>query len=211
MRPIKFMVMITGASGTIYGLRLVEILYKLGYYVETIYTEESILVSDLECLGKEDFRKLLNKYSKRLYESSRVEAPPSSSSYLHDFEGFIIAPASLNTIAKAAHGITDNLINRVIANALRLRKRIVFLVRETPLGVIELKNLLILAEAGAFVVPASPGFYHNPHSIMDLVDFVVGKILDILGVKHDLYKRWEGISRGRDLCHSVFSDDLLTS
>ncbi|MGC9147922.1 MAG: UbiX family flavin prenyltransferase [Sulfolobales archaeon] len=208
---MKFMVMITGASGTIYGLRLIEVLNRSGYYVETIYSEESILVSDLECLNREDFKRFLSKYSKKHYKSNEIEAPPSSSSYLYDFEGFIVAPASLNTIAKAAHGITDNLINRVIANALRLRKKVVFLVRETPLGVIELKNLLILAEAGAYIVPASPGFYHNPSSIMDLVDFIVGKILDLFIIKHDLYKRWEGFSRGRDLCRSAFSDDLLVS
>ncbi len=205
---MKFILTITGASGTIYGLRILEALHNLGYYVETIYSEESLLVSELECLDPDNFRRFLSKYSKRIYENKDIEAPPSSSSYISDFEGFIVAPASLNTVAKAAHGITDNLINRVIANALRSRKKIVFLIRETPLGLIELRNLVILAEAGALITPASPGFYHNPSSIMDLIDFIVGKILDLFNIRHDLYKRWEGVSRGRDLCRNVFLNDL---
>lgn len=203
--------MITGASGTIYALRLLEVLKSLGHYVETIYTRESLLVSDLECLDKNSFLEFINKYSDKSYSDEMIEAAPSSSSYLYDFNGFIVAPASLNTIAKAAHGITDNLVNRVITNALRLRKKIIFLVRETPLGTIDLRNLLILSEAGAYILPASPGFYHDPRDIMDLVDFVVGKILDLLEISHNLYSRWSGSSRNRVFCRSVFSSALGVS
>ncbi|MEZ0290766.1 MAG: UbiX family flavin prenyltransferase [Sulfolobales archaeon] len=205
---MRFIVMITGASGVIYALRLLEVLHKLGHYVETIISKESLDVSYSECLDRDSFTRLVSKFSEKVYEEHMIDAPPSSSSYIINFDGFIVAPCSINTLAKAAYGITDNLINRVISNALRVRKKIIFVLRETPLSVIELRNALILAEAGGIILPASPGFYHNPRETLDLVDFIVGKILDLLEVKHDLYRRWEGSSIGRDLCHHVFSKDL---
>ncbi|MEM0043502.1 MAG: UbiX family flavin prenyltransferase [Sulfolobales archaeon] len=205
---MRFVVMITGASGTIYALRLLKFLRELGHYTETIISRESYEVSDSECMDKESFLAFLKNTSDKIYEEHMLSAPLSSSSYLAIFDGFIVIPCSINTLAKAAHGIADNLINRVIANALRLRKKIIFVIRETPLGVIELRNALILARAGAYILPASPGFYQNPRDALDLVDFVVGKVLDLLEVKHDVYKRWTGSSTGRDLCRHVFSRDL---
>lgn len=204
----KIMVVVTGASGIVYSLRLLQVLREIGHYIETIYTRESLEVSDLECIRREEFIEFLKRYSDAVYRDDMMSAPPSSSSYLADFYGFVVAPASMNTLAKVSHGITDNLATRVVSNALRLRKRTVFLIRETPLGVIELRNALAVAEAGGIILPASPGFYHNPTTVAELIDFVVGKILDLLEIRHSLYKRWEGVSRGRDLCQSIFSGAL---
>jgi len=203
-RKTKIIVMISGASGTIYPLRLLQVLKNLGVYTEVIYSRGSVKVSEIECLDERDFIDFLNKYSDKIYSEEMLEAPPSSSSYLADFHGFVVAPTSLNTLAKVAHGIADNLITRVAINALRIRKRIIFLLRETPLGVIELRNALNIAKAGGVILPASPGFYHDPYDILDLIDFVVGKILDLLEIRHDLYKRWQGSSISRRLCQRVF-------
>jgi 4-hydroxy-3-polyprenylbenzoate decarboxylase len=185
-------------------LRLLQVLKNLGVYTEVIYSRGSVKVSEIECLDERDFIDFLNKYSDKIYSEEMLEAPPSSSSYLADFHGFVVAPTSLNTLAKVAHGIADNLITRVAINALRIRKRIIFLLRETPLGVIELRNALNIAKAGGVILPASPGFYHDPYDILDLIDFVVGKILDLLEIRHDLYKRWQGSSISRRLCQRVF-------
>jgi 4-hydroxy-3-polyprenylbenzoate decarboxylase len=202
----KIVVAITGASGTIYALRLLQVLKSLNVYVEAVYTRSSARVAEAECLDRERFLEFLRRYANKVYSEDEFEAPLSSSSYLADFAGVAIVPTSLNTLAKVAHGIADNLVTRVALNGLRLRKRVVFLLRETPLGVIELRNALIVARAGGIILPASPGFYHNPKDVMDLIDFVVGKVLDALEIKHNLYARWEGYSRGRDLCSTIFSE-----
>jgi 4-hydroxy-3-polyprenylbenzoate decarboxylase len=185
-----FVVGITGSSGIIYGIRTVQVLKSLGFKVIVIYTRESTKVALLE--HDLDLDMALRKYTDMVYTEEQIEAPPSSSSYKLD--GMVIVPCSIRTLAEISSGLTYNLVSRTAANVLRTRGKLVLVIRETPLGVIELRNALTAAEAGAIILPASPGFYSKPKTIQDVIDFVVGKTLDMLNVSHNLYRKWEGAS-----------------
>ncbi len=126
----------------------------------------------------------------KLYWSDEIDAPYASSSRVAD--AMIIAPCSMRTLAAIAHGIPDNLVTRAALAHLRLRRPLVLVVRETPLGLAEIRNMLRAAENGAVILPASPGFYTKPRSVDEMVDFVAGKVLDALGIEHNLYRRWRG-------------------
>lgn len=208
---MTYVIAITGASGVIYGLRIVEELSKISR-VDAIVTREALKVSEYECLPGEELMNKVSSLASNLYLDDEIDAPPSSTSYLIKVKGVAITPCSLTTLAKVASGIADNLVTRTAINALRIRRPLVLLIRETPLGVTELRNMLSVAEAGAIVIPASPGFYTNPNRIEDMVDFVVGKVLDMLGVEHDIYRRWSrdrGLTQAQNLCHRAFgSGDL---
>lgn len=202
----SYLVGVTGASGTIYALRLVEILSKISS-VDVVVTREALKVSQYECLESEDLLRRLRLHAKNLYSEEEIEAPPSSSSYMVKLKGMAIVPCSLTTLAKISSGIADNLVTRSAVNALRLGKPLVLVIRETPLGVLELRNMLRAAVAGATVLPASPGFYGSPTTAMELVDFVTGKIMDALGVEHEIYRRWGGgekATRDRNLCRQAY-------
>ncbi|MGC9554534.1 MAG: UbiX family flavin prenyltransferase, partial [Thermoplasmatota archaeon] len=108
------------------------------------------------------------------------------------YDGAVIVPCSLKTLAALAHGYADNLITRMGLCALKEGRRLVVVPRETPLDLASLRNLVAVRENGAVVLPAMPGFYHHPRGINDLVDYVVGKILDQLGIPHQLFERWSG-------------------
>ncbi len=202
----NYIVAISGASGTIYGLKTVEYLSQYGD-VEVIVSNDAIKVSEYECLSKESLIQILKKYSKSIYSADEIEAPPSSTSYLAKVKGVVISPCSLRTLASIAHGLADNLITRTAVNALRLRKRLVLVIRETPLGVAEIKNMLSVAEYGGVILPASPGFYNNPQSLLDVINFIVGKTLDALEIDHNLYRRWKPSpdkGSSRNLCHHIY-------
>jgi len=190
----KLVVGVTGASGAIYALRLLEncsVIKSKYEIVNVIYTEASRLVFSDE-LGL-DIEKYLENSScvDEYYHEKDWKSPLASSSNLVDGDGVVI-PASLNTVAKLASGIQDNLLLRAFSSLLRLKKRVVVVVRETPLSAIDLVNLYKLARSGAVILPASPAFYIKPKNVDDLVNFIVGKVFDVLGVKHDLYERWRG-------------------
>ncbi len=203
---MSYVVAITGASGTIYGLRTVEELSKISR-VDVVITKEALKVSEYECLPSKDLIDRIRSVAKNLYFEEEIDAPPSSSSYLARVKGVAITPCSLTTLAKIASGIADNLVTRTAINALRIRKPLILLIRETPLGVIELRNMLSAAEAGAIILPASPGFYNLPMSVDDMVNFIVGKVLDMLGVDHDIYRRWDPrrVTRDQNLCRQASS------
>jgi 4-hydroxy-3-polyprenylbenzoate decarboxylase len=117
-----------------------------------------------------------------------MAAPPSSGSWRLD--GTVVVPCSMSTAGAIASGATTNLVHRAAAVALKEGRRLVIVPRETPWSLVDLRNMTALAEAGAAILPACPGFYHKPAGIDDLVDFVVGKILDRLGIEHELFERW---------------------
>ncbi len=195
---------ITGASGIVYGLRLLEVLSRIeDIETHVVVSERALEVSEFECFPREKFLDYVRKFSDRVYSNSDLSAPISSSSFLLD-AGTII-PCTIKTAASIAYGIADSLIARVSLNLLRMRRPLVLVIRETPLGAIELGILLKLARAGAVIMPASPAFYYNPKSIRDIVDFIVGKVLDALGIRNELYTRWSGTkSRCQTVCDHIF-------
>jgi len=192
----KLVVGLSGASGLVYGLRLLEnIRLARAFYgrVFVVYTDNAVKVARLE-EGVD-----LVSYLRGLegvdgvYHSNDLSSPLASSSNLVSTD-MVIVPASMSTIAKIAQGVQDNLLTRVAAGVLRLGNKLVVVPRETPLSTIDLRNLYELAEAGAVVLPAMPAFYIKPKSVEDLVLFIVGKVFDALGVEHFLYPKWgEGL------------------
>jgi len=199
MLPI--IVAITGASGTVYGIRLLQFLLENNYNVELVISESACKVAKEELnlslsLDPENLKELLLSYlglfsSKYLtvWSSDDISASISSGSY--KTHGMIIIPASMGTIGRIASGISDNLITRAADVCLKERKKLIIVPREMPYSSIHIENLLKLSNAGAIIAPASPAFYHSPKELIELVDFVVGKVLDLFGFEHNLFKRWK--------------------
>lgn len=181
----KLVVGVTGASGVIYAKRLLEVLNEKNIETHIIVskTAEKIIKHELE-MNVVEFEKL-GRYS---YREDEVDAPLSSGSFKTD--GMIIIPCSLKTLAGIACGYTDNLILRAADVTLKEKRTLILVPRETPLNAIHLHNMLKLARIGVIILPAMPAFYHKPKNIEELVDFITGKILDILGIEHQLFKRW---------------------
>ena len=184
--PKGVLVGITGASGIRYAIRLVEVLHKKDLLEAVIYSKAAAQVAIHE--EELNLEKYLRNNVDNVYRDDDFSSPYASSSNAP--ESMVIIPCSMNTLAKIAHGIQDNLVTRAASSMLRLRRKLVLVIRETPLGPIEIRNMLIASLAGAVILPASPGFYSKPKTLSDIVDFVVGKVLDALGIEHDLYKRW---------------------
>jgi len=189
---LKLVIGITGASGVVYALRLIErcnLISKKYNLIDVVYTTqaEKVAYSEMGLSLRDHLSKIECIHS--VYREDDWDSPIASSSNLVEYDG-VIVPASLNTIAKLSCGIQDNLLLRVFSSLLRLRRRVVIVVRDTPLSTIDLRNLYRLSMSGAVILPAIPAFYIKPVSIDELVDFIVGKILDVLGIQHDLYRRW---------------------
>lgn len=194
----KIVVGITGASGSIYGLRLVEELLRAEKQVSLLLTNAGRQVLAFEtglqlteqpqqCL--EQLRRHFNaEVELTHYGLNDFFAPIASGSSAPD--AVVICPCSMGTAGRIAAGLSDNLLERVADVALKERKSLIVVPRETPFNQIHLENLLRLSKAGAQILPAMPAFYQKPQSVEDLVDFVVGKTLDSLAVKHQLFKRW---------------------
>jgi 4-hydroxy-3-polyprenylbenzoate decarboxylase len=135
----------------------------------------------------------LEKLAQHVYDVDDLDAPVMSGSFQTD--GMVIIPCTMKTLAGIAHGYADNLILRAADVTLKERRKLIVVPRETPLSIVHLRNLLEVAKLGVFVVPAMPAYYHKPEKIDDLVNFVVGKVLDCFNVEHRLFKRWSGIKR----------------
>ena len=188
----------------IYGIRLAELLNSLGHEVYTIISDGAFEVADAECLGRERLLEVLKKFSKEVFAEKDFTAPLASSSFLID--AVVIAPCSLKTLSDVANSRQDSLVSRVAGNALRLRKTVVLLIRDTPLSTIDVLNMLKASLAGAVIMPASPGFYSIPRDVRDMIDFLCGKILDVLGIDNDLYRRWGSrkITPRNSLCDRLY-------
>ncbi len=185
----KTVVCITGASGSIYGIRLVEELSKVGD-VDLVISSAGYRVIKEE-IDEDRFKKI--KDIATIHDEKDISSPLASGSTLCSYKGVIIAPCSMSTLGCIANGINYNLIHRIGEVALKERVKLILLVREMPYSLVHIENMLRVTKAGAIVTPASPGFYHKPKSIDDLINFVVGKIMDILGIENDLYSRWKGL------------------
>ncbi len=189
----RFVLCITGASGSIYGYRTLQVLSE-GAEVDVVLSSAGHIVLREE-LGKtgEELKKEFP--SVRFYGEEELTAPVASGSTLIRYDGVVVIPCSMSTLASVANGVNNNLIHRVCEVALKERVKLIMVVREMPYSRTHIENMLRVTEAGAVVAPASPGFYHRPKSVEEVVDFVVGKVLDQLGFEHELYKRWKGGGR----------------
>ena len=185
---MHLVVAITGCSGVIYGVRMLEICRKLDIETDLIVsrTAEQILRLELD----KDIDEL-RKLATRCYSPDELEAPLASGSYRTD--GMVIAPCSMKTLGAVANGVTVDLISRAADVTLKQNRSLVLVPREAPFNLIHLENMAKLRRAGAIILPACPAFYHKPKNIPDLIDFIVGKILDVLGIEHQLYRRWQGL------------------
>ncbi len=184
---------ITGASGAPYAVRLVEALVENDAFVEICASEMGEKVLAYETGGLST-RKLAESYGVKRYAPDDLFAPPASGTSVPDVT--VVAPASVSTLGNIANGTGTNLIHRVADVALKERKRLVILEREMPYSLLHLRNMAAITEAGGIVVSAAPGFYNHPETLDDLVDFVVGKVLDMMGVGHELVERWGHKRRG---------------
>ncbi|HIH23386.1 TPA: UbiX family flavin prenyltransferase [Candidatus Micrarchaeota archaeon] len=181
---MRFLIAITGASGLIYGTRLVEILRKQRHNVAVVVSNGAVKVAKAENAG--------GKLPKSDFEENNLSAPFASGSYVcKNLDAMMICPCSLKTLGEIANGVGSNLIARAAEVCLKERRKLVLVIRETPLSYIAIKNMETVTLAGAVVLPACPGFYGKPKTISDLVDFVVGKVLDQIGVENKLFKRWK--------------------
>ena len=181
-------VAITGASGALYAERLLRALSDAKWEVLLIVTREGGINLDLELgLSAADLAKIPGV---SLEDNDNLAARSASGSAKIDH--YVVCPASGTTISKIAAGISDNLVTRSALVALKERRPLIVIPRESPYATIHLENMTKLSNWGVVVLPASPGFYHNPQNIGDLVDFVVARILDQMGIDHTLGKRWTG-------------------
>lgn len=182
---MKIILGITGASGVIYGIRLLETLKNTEHEValiisdwgkRTIALETDYVLADITDLAD------------TVYENDNLAAAVSSGSCRTD--AVIIAPCSMRTLAAVANGYSDNLIVRVADVALKERRPLIMMPRETPLTAIHLKNMTEVTKAGAILVPPMAAFYHNPKTVDDIINQSVGKVLDLLYIPHNLFQRW---------------------
>ncbi|MBJ36544.1 MAG: aromatic acid decarboxylase [Euryarchaeota archaeon] len=181
-------VAITGASGAQYGVRLLDALLEADWEVSLIVTNAGAINLDLECgITPEDLAK---RDGVRLDDNRNLAARSASGSA--KYEACVVCPASGTTIGKIAAGISDNLATRSALVALKERRKLILVPRETPVATPHLEAMAKMSSWGVVILPASPGFYHGPESIDDLVDFVVSRILDQMGVEHSIGKRWTG-------------------
>jgi 4-hydroxy-3-polyprenylbenzoate decarboxylase len=195
---MRIAVGISGASGTVYGQRLVQVLAQAGVevYLTLSRTLEKLFPAELglACdVSRPDLGALFGAAAVpaiRYRRPDDVAAEVASGSFRVD--GYVICPASTGLVGRASVGASTNLLERMCDVALKERRTLVLVPRETPLSTIHLEALTRLSQAGATILPAAPGFYHRPQRLEDVIDFVVQKVCDRLGVKVDIVKRWSG-------------------
>ncbi len=183
----KIIVGITGATGVVYGVRLLEVLRGSDVETHVVLSEaakQNILIETEYCV--EDVERLAT----RLYDAKNIAAAISSGSFKTD--GMSIVPCTIKTLSGIANSYNENLMTRAADVVLKERRRLVVVVRETPLHKGHLNLMMRVADMGGIILPPVPAFYHNPKKIEDIIDHTVGKILDLLDIEHDLFARWTG-------------------
>src|SRR5262245_45786341 len=200
MAATDLVLALTGASGAPYGVRLLEVLLQAGRTVHLTLSPAAVEVIERELdrkvqLDRFELADLVGAGGKRpapgqlhYHHFRNFQAGIASGSFLTG--GMVVCPCSMGTVAAIAHGLSQNLIHRAADVHLKERRKLILVPRETPLGLVQLKNLVACAEAGAVILPAMPAFYTLPKTLDDAVDFIVGRICDQLGVEHRLLKRW---------------------
>jgi 4-hydroxy-3-polyprenylbenzoate decarboxylase len=182
----KIVIGFSGASGIIYGIRLLEVLHSIDIQTFLIVSEWAKKNIEIETDKTLEYVKSLSSIN---YDNFKLDASVSSGSFLHD--GMVIVPCSMKSLSSIANGYDDTLISRAASVTLKESRKLILVPRETPLSRIHLENMIRLQDAGAIILPAMPGFYHKPSTINEIVDHLVGKILDQLKIKHDLFSRWK--------------------
>ena len=195
----SFIVAITGASGSIYGIRLIEGLLKSKHKVYLVISKQAFSIIKIETginwTGNtaSEIEKKIQKYfsSKNIkyYSENNLSAPFSSGSFITD--GMFVVPCSMKTLSGIANGYANSLIERAADVMLKEGRRLILSPREMPFSAVHLENMLKLARLGVKIIPPIPAFYHKPKNIKDIIDFVVGKILDSAEVRHNIFKRWK--------------------
>src|SRR5215204_6259787 len=190
---------ITGASGALYAQRFIQGLVAAGVNTHLVvsplgrrllHDELGMETVDLDALaGTTDGAAAGGGHGITYYNYNDVGAELASGSFLHD--GMVVVPCSSNTLAEVAHGLGDNLISRAAAVTLKERRKLVLVHREMPLSPIDVNNYKTLSDAGVILCPANPGFYLNPTTVGEVIDFVAGKLLDLVGVRHAFDTRWD--------------------
>lgn len=184
---MRIIVAITGATGVIYGITILETLKTLGIESHLILSPWAARTIELEtCYTAAEVTALASV----THSPDNLAAGPASGSFPH--RGMIIAPCSMKTLAAIAHGYADNLIARAADVAIKERRPLVLMTRETPLSAIHLENMLKLSKLGVVIMPPIPSFYQLPDSIKQLVEQTAGRALDLLGIENPLFRRWEG-------------------
>jgi flavin prenyltransferase len=184
---LVLLVGLSGGSGLIYGVRLLEILKASKVEAHLIMSTAAKETLVLETSHKVGY---VESLASHVYRFNDIAAPPASGSFRT--QGMVIIPCSMKSLAGVATGYSDNLLLRAAEVTLKERRPLVLVPRETPLNTIHLENMLRAARSGAIILPAMPGFYNRPQTISDIVDYIVGKVLDVFNIEHDLYKRWHG-------------------
>ncbi len=185
--PLKFIIAITGATGAIYGVRLLQVLRDLPQIQTHLIVSDAgwlTIAHELD-MSKDDIRALADVN----HACNNIGASIASGSFLCD--GMIVAPCSMKTLSSIAHGFSDNLISRAADVMLKERRRLTLMVRETPLSTIHLNNMLAVTQAGGVIFPPVPALYHKPVTIDDIVNQTVTRVLDQHGIHIDLAQRWQ--------------------
>lgn len=192
----RLIVAVTGASGALYAIRFLQQAVLHYHEIYLTLSDQALQVIALETGTAIDPDNIsveaLIGFSTpivRFVSKKDYFSPPASGSFRHD--GMVIVPCSMGTAGRIANGISDDLVTRAADVCLKERRKLILVPRETPWNLIQLRNMTQLAEAGATILPASPGFYHKPQSITDLVDHVVARILQQLGIQHALVPEWQ--------------------
>ncbi len=184
---MKICVGLSGGSGAIYTLALLQMLRGMDIETHLVASEMGLKVAQHECgVTEDELRGMCDVW----HENKNLGATLASGSFKTD--GMVVAPCSMKTLSSVANGYSDGLLTRAADVCIKERRRLVLLVREMPYSSIHLENMLRLSNQGVVILPASPGFYNHPKELSDIVAFVAGKMLDALGIENQSYARWEG-------------------
>ncbi len=189
----RIIVSITGASGAIYGFRLLQVLHARDDWETHLVLSQSGALTACQELGVG--RGEIEALASVVHNVRDVGAAIASGSFLT--QGMVIAPCSMRTLAAVAHGLADNLVSRAADVVLKERRRLVLLPRETPLNLAHLRNMVAVTEMGGIILPPVPAFYSHPKTLDDIIDHTVGRVLDLFSIEHhDLVSRWAGVNDG---------------
>lgn len=190
-RPRRLVIAITGATGAVYGVRLLQHLASIpGVETHLVVSDAAVLTLHQET-GLQ--RREVEAMAHVVHKNRDIGAAIASGSF--QSEGMVVAPCSMKTLASVAHGLSDSLIARAADVVLKERRRLVLMVRETPFNLAHLRNMTQVTEMGGIVFPPLPSFYHKPASIEEMVDHTVARVIDLFGIEHALAPRWAGMKQ----------------